>query len=755
MKKSRIKNLDLRYFAIPFSIIFALFSVFMYRDVMQRVEGMNEELEHYALAITDRYTSSLLNASDAQEIIEQLLEDKLQIVSEAILLLEDRKDSDKLTEIGERFQVDEIHLYDPSGEIIYSKENKYVGWKAYEGHPVDAFMKSGEKYLVEDIRKDSESENYYKYAYIRDADGSFIQIGIHTDKIRYFLDRFTMQRMLDQLADYDYIHNLMFISSDLKVEASSLKEYIGRPAAENQFVKTLATGEIHTERTVLKNQEVFRVSVPVKRNGYNYGILAVYWETAQSSAEIRGIIFQGVLKFTVVSVMLFSIMYYGYRKNRRNIQLAFYDELTGLPNQTYLEDHLEELLTHGKQKKVALMMLNCNNFKVLNMTYGYRYGNDILKEMAKKLEAITGKNRKIFRFDGDRFAVVVGDYKDKDQLRELGEEVLSLFKHPISTAAGSQFLSMELSIVENKNQKNTSDKMIQDAALALSSINHNEQFAISFYEEAMEDQLKRQDRIEKVLRGCILNFDDEQFSLAFQPKVNLATNEVEGFEALARLNVEGVGPISPLEFISIAEERHLIYDLGNLIFWRTGQFLEKLKERGYEDMTVSVNVSGIQLLRETFLTDFQNILKICSISPERLELEITESVLLSNYELVNRKLEQIKEKGILISLDDFGTGFSSLSRLRDMNIDIVKIDKYFIDKIVEHSEDKLITADIISMAHKFGLQAVAEGVEEKLQMDYLIKYHCDVVQGYYISKPLSAKEAVVFLDEKKQNKTDQ
>ncbi|SDI17376.1 EAL domain-containing protein [Proteiniclasticum ruminis] len=129
----------------------------------------------------------------------------------------------------------------------------------------------------------------------------------------------------------------------------------------------------------------------------------------------------------------------------------------------------------------------------------------------------------------------------------------------------------------------------------------------------------------------------------------------------------------------------------------------------------------------------------------RKRYEITESVFLRNYELVNRKLQQIKEKGIRISLDDFGTGFSSLSRLRDMNIDIVKIDKYFIDKIVDHGEDKLITADIISMAHKFGLQAVAEGVEERKQMDYLKKYHCDVVQGYYISKPLSQNDAILFL----------
>lgn len=164
MKKARIKHLDLRYFIIPFGMLLFLFSLFMYRDVQSRVRDTNEDLREDAMAITDRYTSSLLNAEEAQRIIEQLLDEKLKVASEAVLRMEDRKDSAVLTELGVRFQLDEIHLYNPEGEIIYSKGNKYVGWKVYAGHPVDRFMKSGLKYLVEDIRKDSESDNFYKYA---------------------------------------------------------------------------------------------------------------------------------------------------------------------------------------------------------------------------------------------------------------------------------------------------------------------------------------------------------------------------------------------------------------------------------------------------------------------------------------------------------------------------------------------------------------------------------------------------------------
>lgn len=754
MKKARIKHLDLRYFIIPFGMLLFLFSLFMYRDVQSWVRDTNEDLREDAMAITDRYTSSLLNAEEAQRIIEQLLDEKLKVASEAVLRMEDRKDSAVLTELGVRFQLDEIHLYNPEGEIIYSKGNKYVGWKVYAGHPVDRFMKSGLKYLVEDIRKDSESDNFYKYAYIRDDDGSFIQIGLHTDQVKYFLDRFKVQNMIDQLASYTYIDNLCFVGEDGTIVASSRKEEIGQVVADEKVMDTLLNGKVQEGRMRIGEEEVFRVSAPVEKDEQILGVLSVDWDMKESRQEILSILWNGAVKFLVMAVVLFFIMYYGYRKNKHNIQLAYYDSLTGLPNQTYLQEYLSELLDSSKQERLALLLLNCNNFKVLNMTYGFRYGNEVLMEIAQKLQGIIGKKAKLFRFDGDRFAVVAWDYKNREALREKAQNLLEIFREPIFSKDGHQYLSMEISIVEKKELSDTVDKLVQDAALALANINKNEAYSIAFYEDIMENQVMRQDKIEKTLRGFIMNPEEDEFSLVFQPKWNLKKNKVEGFEALARLSAEELGAVSPLEFISIAEKRHLIYDLGNLIFWKTGQFMKMLKAEGYIDAVVSVNVSGIQLLRESFVADFDSVLRTFDVEPGQLEIEITESVILENFALVNEKLQEIKERGALISLDDFGTGFSSLARLREMNIDIVKIDKYFIDKISMNPEHELITADIISMAHKLGLKTVAEGVETSAQMEYLKNHNCDFVQGYYVSKPLSSEHALEFLKKQGGNEND-
>lgn len=572
--------------------------------------------------------------------------------------------------------------------------------------------------------------------------------------MKYFLDRFKVQNMIDQLASYTYIDNLCFVGEDGTIVASSRKEEIGQVVADEKVMDTLLNGKVQEGRMRIGEEEVFRVSAPVEKDEQILGVLSVDWDMKESRQEILSILWNGAVKFLVMAVVLFFIMYYGYRKNKHNIQLAYYDSLTGLPNQTYLQEYLSELLDSSKQERLALLLLNCNNFKVLNMTYGFRYGNEVLMEIAQKLQGIIGKKAKLFRFDGDRFAVVAWDYKNREALREKAQNLLEIFREPIFSKDGHQYLSMEISIVEKKELSDTVDKLVQDAALALANINKNEAYSIAFYEDIMENQVMRQDKIEKTLRGCIMNPEEDEFSLVFQPKWNLQKNKVEGFEALARLSAEELGAVSPLEFISIAEKRHLIYDLGNLIFWKTGQFMNMLKAEGYRDAVVSVNVSGIQLLRESFVADFDSVLRTFGVEPGQLEIEITESVILENFALVNEKLQEIKERGALISLDDFGTGFSSLSRLREMNIDIVKIDKYFIDKISMNPEHELITADIISMAHKLGLKTVAEGVETSAQMEYLKNHNCDFVQGYYVSKPLSSEHALEFLKKQGGNEND-
>ena len=261
----------------------------------------------------------------------------------------------------------------------------------------------------------------------------------------------------------------------------------------------------------------------------------------------------------------------------------------------------------------------------------------------------------------------------------------------------------------------------------------------------MEIQAQRQDTIEKAIKSLIQGKDDNTLFLEFQPKLNLKTNRIIGFEALARMNIPKLGEISPGEFISLAEKRMLMYDLGNLIMLKAFDFLILLRGSGFDDISLAVNISSIQILRNEFTEYVKEIVSSTGISIESLEFEITESVLIDNFDLMNETLKEIKEFGISISLDDFGTGFSSFARLRDLNIDSIKIDKYFVDKISLTEEAGLISADIISMAHKIGLTVVAEGVENETQREYLAKSDCDLIQGYLISRPLSAGEAIKLL----------
>ncbi|MCR3956129.1 MAG: EAL domain-containing protein [Gudongella sp.] len=295
----------------------------------------------------------------------------------------------------------------------------------------------------------------------------------------------------------------------------------------------------------------------------------------------------------------------------------------------------------------------------------------------------------------------------------------------------------------------TVDKLLQDATLALSHMDSGRSGSIHFYEDSMEETVIREDRIEKSLRTIIYSGGNDNFYLCYQPKLDLTTKRITGFEALARLKLEDLGFVSPLEFIDIAERRQLIYDLGRIILKESCEFISGAHAMGFDDIGVSINISGIQLLRKEFVEDVSELAKQFEMDLGCLEFEITESVLLENYEIINHKLKQLKDMGIKISIDDFGTGFSSLARLKELNIDIVKIDKYFIDAVAEKDKDSLITADIISMSHKLGLKVVAEGVENREQLYYLEKNNCDIVQGYLISKPLRKQEAIEKLEESK------
>lgn len=270
-------------------------------------------------------------------------------------------------------------------------------------------------------------------------------------------------------------------------------------------------------------------------------------------------------------------------------------------------------------------------------------------------------------------------------------------------------------------------------------------FSYSFFDEELEAQIVREEMIRLELIRVLEGKSEVRFYLQFQPIYEIKSERIVGFEALARLTSNQLGAITPTEFIPIAEKTKLIIPLGKEIIRQALRFLSRLGQNGDSEVTVAINISAIQILQAEFVDDLLFMIREASVDPSRVCLELTESVFSARYRDINDILLLIKEHGIKIAIDDFGTGYSSFARERELNVDCLKIDKFFIDKLLQINEEQAITGDIISMAHKLGHSAIAEGVEQRQQREYLRKHGCDMIQGFYISMPLDEKDALELL----------
>ncbi len=612
MKKDKLRNLDLRYFLLPFFILIALFFTMTYLNVDRRIKERYSRFENEAVSIAESYLHAILYSSDAHNIIEDLLDEKLRLAIHAISMIEDKYDNNVLSLIGERFLLDEIYLYNSQAEIIYSKDGRYLGWKAYEGHPVFDFYKGDKTVLVDDIRKDTESDEYYKYAYIKNEDGSFIQIGILSDTIQSFLQRFEIKELLNTLSNRSDIYDVVFINTDLELISGKTDSYSDILLEDEKIKEKILNGRHFTQRTIMKGQDVFLACVPVFYDGEIRGSFSVIWFTKELDAEVSKMIAESIVLFIAVIVILGTLLYYAYIKNKANIQIAYYDKLTGLPNYEFLIEFLDYEIRNMADEQKAIMLINCKNINFINMTYGFIYGNRILEEITKRIKEYIKPEDKLFRFGADRFVIFVADYRRKEELAELARGIVKIFDRPLSVSdneqsIAEQYIDIQISIAEIKESCLSADRLLQDATLALDYINKNYSEQICFYEDIMEMSVYRQDRIEKALRAAINKRDNSSLYLQYQPKMSLKDNSLMGFEALARLNIDGMGSISPAEFINIAENMFLIYDLGKHILSEACRFLKRANDRlssQHKRIKVSVNISVIQLLRGSCIIKF-------------------------------------------------------------------------------------------------------------------------------------------------------
>ncbi len=749
IKSTRVKK---RIVILPFLLIFIAYMLVTISSVNSRIEYYRNHLMEDSIEYAKSYAVGISKSAEARDTLNELLEERLLVASRSTVLLQGELDNERLAEMAERYRVDVIYYYNTDGEILYSNDGEYIGWKAPEGHPVYEFMRNPLEFYSEEIRQDSESSQYYKYGYFQRDDGSFVQVGIYAEEINDFIGSFEMQQLLDEIKDIQLVHSLYFIDKNLEIISATIDEYIGTTIMNPDIVDAIRRNKEYNSTVEIYGEELYYGMVPIHIENDKIGTLAVAQSTGDMDLVVSDAVRNGIYNLASVFLVIGFFASYVIRKNKQLVEMAYYDKLTGLPNQAYLKEYIQETIKEKAVEDKAVLLVNTQNFRHINMTYGYDFGDDILREIARRLKSVIGDSHMVSRFTSDRFVVFVEGYHSKEQLVKLTESITASLDKPIENSRSRQYINSQIAIIDSIKGYFDVDNLLREASIALDHLPRESSLNYIFFSEEMGDRVNRWDAIENEIRDFVLTPDSNTIYLDYQPKVDLRTGKISGFEALARMNSAELGRISPMEFIDVAEKRLMIAPLGYRLLEMAAKFAKEMDCEICRNTTIAVNISGIQLLRDDFVDRVKGIIDRYDLEPGRLELEITESILLDNFNVINDKLKILKDSGIEISLDDFGTGYSSLSRLGELNVGLIKIDRYFIKKIDDITEDSHLTHDIISMAHKSGLKVVAEGVETMDQLEYLRRNHCDYMQGYLFSRPVSPEEALKLLQSTNKDK---
>lgn len=419
--------------------------------------------------------------------------------------------------------------------------------------------------------------------------------------------------------------------------------------------------------------------------------------------------------------------------------LAYHDPLTGLANRVGFLENIQMILKLSDNSRFAILLIDLDRFKVVNDTLGHHIGDLILVETAARLRQVLSRNSHIYRLGGDEFVVILTE-ASKETAAESAKMILASFQKSFSVMAYEIDLTPSIGISLFPDHGKIQEDLLKnaDAAMYLSKEKGKNEF--TFYNAELNSVMKRKMEIERHLKRAL---DKNQFSLVYQPKINLQTNEIVGMEALLRWEHPEYGWISPSEFIPIAEETGQIEAIGRWVL-ETACIQNKLwQNQGLNPLCVSVNVSVLQFQNGNFLKTVKNVLHESKLCAQFLELEITESIM-QNIKESRDMLSQLKEMGVKISIDDFGTGYSSLHILSKLPIDTIKIDKSFIDELDQLERSPIIKA-IIDLSLNLKLNIVAEGIETVYQKEFLRQSGCMIGQGYLFSKPLKTNEFEQFI----------
>jgi diguanylate cyclase (GGDEF)-like protein/PAS domain S-box-containing protein len=421
-------------------------------------------------------------------------------------------------------------------------------------------------------------------------------------------------------------------------------------------------------------------------------------------------------------------------------QQANFDPLTGLPNRRMFHDRLDQDIrkAHRNNLLLALLFLDLDRFKEVNDSFGHGIGDQLLKEAAQRLNNSVREIDTVARLGGDEFTVILGELDDVNKVESIAQRILTDLSKPFTLGNDIAYISASIGIAFYSENAATGEELLRCADQAMYCAKNQGRNRYSFFNLTMQEAAQKRMRLATDLHTALA---EQQFHVVYQPIIELATGIICKAEILLRWQHPLLGPVSPGEFIPIAEDTGLIIEIGEWVFQQASRQLKRWRTSYCPEFQVSINKSPVQFQdAESHYEAWSDQLKRLDLPGQSIVVEITEGMLLDTSSSINKQFLAFRDTGIQVALDDFGTGYSSLSYLKKFDIDYLKIDQSFVRNLDAHSDDKVLCEAIIVMAHKLGIKVIAEGVETAQQRDLLTAMGCDYAQGYLFSKPVPAEE---------------
>ncbi|AZD37761.1 c-di-GMP phosphodiesterase (BifA) [Pseudomonas chlororaphis subsp. aurantiaca] len=426
------------------------------------------------------------------------------------------------------------------------------------------------------------------------------------------------------------------------------------------------------------------------------------------------------------------------------LRMAQYDFLTGLPNRQQLQQQLDKILIDAGrlQRRVAVLCVGLDDFKGINEQFSYQTGDQLLLALADRLRAHSGRLGALARLGGDQFALVQADIEQPYEAAELAQSILDDLEAPFALDHQEIRLRATIGITLFPEDGDSTEKLLQKAEQTMTLAKSRSRNRYQFYIASVDSEMRRRRELEKDLREALTR---QQFHLVYQPQISYRDHRVVGVEALLRWQHPEHGFVPPDLFIPLAEQNGTIIAIGEWVLDQACRQLREWHDLGFSDLRMAVNLSTVQLHHAELPRVVNNLLQIYRLPPRSLELEVTETGLMEDISTAAQHLLSLRRSGALIAIDDFGTGYSSLSYLKSLPLDKIKIDKSFVQDLLDDDDDATIVRAIIQLGKSLGMQVIAEGVETAEQEAYIISEGCHEGQGYHYSKPLPARELSAYL----------